>query len=53
MGWASLVAQMVKHLFAMQENCVRSLGQKDPLENRMVTHPFILSQRINMNRGAW
>ena len=30
--WASLVAQRVKHLPAMQEKWVRSLGQEDPLE---------------------
>ena len=28
----SLVAQMVKHLPAMQKTWVRSLGQEDPLE---------------------
>ena len=46
MGWASLVAQTVKHLLAMQENSVQSLRQEDPLQNRMVTHPSILSWRI-------
>ena len=30
--WASLVAQKVKHLPAIQETWVRSLGQEDPLE---------------------
>ena len=30
--WASLVAQMIKHLLAMRETWVRSLGQEDPLE---------------------
>ena len=30
--WASLVAQMVKNLPAMQETQVRSLGWEDPLE---------------------
>ena len=30
--WASLVAQMIKHLLAMWETWVRSLGQEDPLE---------------------
>ena len=29
--WASLVAQMVKNLPAMQETQVRSLGWEDPL----------------------
>ena len=36
--WASLVAQRVKHLPAMQETWVRSLGQEDPLEKEMATH---------------
>ena len=31
-SWASLVAQMVKNLPAMQEILVQLLGQKDPLE---------------------
>ena len=30
--WASLVAQLVKNLSAMQETWVRSLGLEDPLE---------------------
>ena len=34
-SWASLVAQMVKNLPAMQETCVGSLGQEDPLEKGM------------------
>ena len=36
--WASLVAQLVKNLPAMQETQVSSLGQKDPLEKEMATH---------------
>ena len=31
-SWASLIAQLVKNLSAMQETPVRFLGQKDPLE---------------------
>ena len=31
-SWASLVAQLVKNLPAMQETPVRFLGQEDPLE---------------------
>ena len=42
---ASLVAQLVKHLPAMQETWVRSLGQEDPLEKGMATHSSILSWR--------
>ena len=43
---ASLVAQTVKNLPAMQETQVQSLGQKDPLEKGMVTHFNILAWRI-------
>ena len=35
---ASLVAQLVKNLPAMQETPVRLLGQEDPLEKEMVVH---------------
>ena len=44
--WASLVAQKVKHLPAMQETWVRSLGQEDPLEKEMATYSSILAWRI-------
>ena len=40
---ASLVAQTVKSLPAMQETQVRSLGQEDPLEKDMATHSSILA----------
>ena len=40
--WASLVAQMVKNLSAMQETRVQSLGQEDPLEKEMATHSSLL-----------
>ena len=40
--WASLVAQTVKRLPAMQETRVRSLGQEDPLKKEMATHSSIL-----------
>ena len=43
---ASLVAQRLKHLPAMQETWVRTLGQEDPLEKEMATHPSILAWRI-------
>ena len=43
---ASLVTQMVKNLPAMQENCVRSLGQEDTLEKEMSTHSNILAWEI-------
>ena len=43
---ASLVAQMVKLLPAIQETWVRSLGQEDSLEKEMATHSTILAWRI-------
>ena len=43
---ASLVAQMVKNLLAMQETQVRYLGQEDPMEKGMATHSSILAWRI-------
>ena len=39
---ASLVAQTVKNLPAIQETRVQSLGWEDPLENGMATHSSIL-----------
>ena len=45
--WASLVAQIVKNLPAMQEIRVQSLGQEDPLEEEMATHFSILAWRIS------
>ena len=49
----SLMAQTVKNLPATLETWVRSLGQKDPLEEEMATHSSILTWRIPMNRGTW
>ena len=43
---ASLVAQRLKHLPAMQETQVRSLGWEDTLEKEMATHSSILAWRI-------
>ena len=45
-SWASLVAQMVKNLPAMQEAWVRSLDWEDPQEEGMATHSSILTWRI-------
>ena len=42
---ASLVAQLVKNLPAMQETWVLSLAWEDPLEKKMATHPSILAWR--------
>ena len=44
--WASLVAQSVKNLPAVQETQVRSLDREDPLEKEMATHSRILAWRI-------
>ena len=38
----SLVTQSVKNLFEMQETCIRSLGQEDPLEKEMAAHSSTL-----------
>ena len=52
---ASLVAQLVKNLPAMQETWVPSLGWEDPLplEEGMATHSSVLAWRLPMDRGAW
>ena len=44
---ASLVAQKVKGLPAMQETWVQSLGQEDPVEKEMATHSSILVWKIS------
>ena len=45
-GRASLVAQMVKSLPAMQETWVQFVGWEDPLEKEMSTHASILAWEI-------
>ena len=42
---ASLVAQLIKNLPAVQETRVQSLSQEDPLEEEMATHSSILAFR--------
>ena len=44
--WASLVAQTVKNLPAMQEIQVQPLGQEDPLEKEMAI--FITNKIIRI-----
>ena len=44
--WASLVAQAVKNLPAVQEIWVQSLGWEDPLEKGMSMHSSILAWEI-------
>ena len=46
MNGASLVAQTVKNLPAMQVTQVRVLGWEDPLGKEMATHSSILAWRI-------
>ena len=41
--WASLVAQIVKNLPAMQETWVRSLGWEGSQEEEMATQPSFLA----------
>ena len=43
---ASLVAQLVKNLPAMQDTWVQSLGWEDPLEKGKATHSSTLAWRI-------
>ena len=59
----SLVAQKVKHLPAIRETWVQSLGQEDPLEKELATHSSTLAWNgtplqyscleNSMDRGAW
>ena len=42
-SWASLVAQLVKNLPAMQETWVQSLGWEDPLKKGKATQSSILA----------
>ena len=56
--WASLVAQMVKNLTAMQETWVRSLGWENPLEEGMQPTPIFLpgeshGQRSLVGYSPW
>ena len=48
---ASVVAQTVKNLLAMQENWVQSLGQVDPLEKEIATHSSILPRESHGQRS--
>ena len=40
------MAQRLKHLPAMKETWVQSMGQEDALEKEMATHSSILAWRI-------
>ena len=53
---ASLVAQRVKNLPAIQKTQVRSLGRDESLEKEMATHSSILAWRIPWTEepgGLW
>ena len=50
---ASLVAQTVKNLPAVQETQVQFLDWEDPLEKGVAPHSSILAWRISMDRGFW
>ena len=50
---ASLVAQRIKSLPAMQETWVRSLSWEDPLEKSMAAHPRHFRGRVEgLTRGS-
>ena len=48
---ASLIAQLVKNLPAIQETWVRSLSWEDPLEEGMATHCSILAWNLHEQRS--
>ena len=48
---ASLVAQMVKNLPAMQETWVQSLGQEDPLKKEWQPSPVFLPGEFHGQRS--
>ena len=48
---ASLVAQMVKHMPAIQETQVRFLGWEDPLEKEMQSTPVLLPGKFRGRRS--
>ena len=50
-NWASLVAQTVKNLPAMQETWVRSLGWDDPLEEAWQPTPVFLPREFHGQRS--
>ena len=46
------MAQTVKHLPAMRETWVQSLGWEDPLEKEMATHSSLLAWKIPWTEEA-
>ena len=47
---ASLIAQLVKSLPAMQQTQVRFMGWEDPLEEELITYSSILAWRISWTK---
>ena len=47
--WASLIAQLIKNLPAMQETPVQFLGQEDPLDKGYATHSSILGLSLQLS----
>ena len=43
---ASLVAQKIKNLLAVQETWIQYLGRDDPLEKEIATHSSVLAWKI-------
>ena len=52
-NWASLVAQLVKNLPAMQETQAQSLGWEDPLEKEMAPTVIFLPGKSYGRRAWW
>ena len=52
-SWASLVAQLVKNLPAMQETWVPSLGLEDPLEEEMQPTPVFFPGKSHGQSIWW
>ena len=52
-SWASLVAQLVKNLPAMQETWVQSLGWEDPLEKGMLPIPVFWPREFHGLYSPW
>ena len=49
--WSSLETQTEKNLSEMQETWVQSLGQEDPLEEKMAIHCSVLAWEILWTEG--
>ena len=53
LSWASLVAQLVKNLPAIQETWVQSLGWEDPLEKGKATTPVFWPGEFHGLYSPW